>query len=252
LKVYTVSDIHVDYEENFNWLNSISDYDYQDDILILAGDISDNLLLIGKTFNILKKKFKKVIFVPGNHDLWVKRNKIKDSLTSFNIILGIAEKSGIETGPVTIGSLSVVPLFGWYDFSFGVPSKELISMWLDFQACIWPENYDEKKITKFFLSLNEKNLGIKNEYIISFSHFLPLIDIMPDFIPLPMRVIYPALGSKMLDEQIRTLKSDIHIYGHSHVNVRTQMNGVLYINNAFGYPAEKRIAAKKLLSVYEY
>ena len=61
---------------------------YHDDVLIVAGDISDNLerleclkarsywakteiLLCRCTFELLLERFDKVAFVPGNHDLWV-------------------------------------------------------------------------------------------------------------------------------------------------------------------------------------
>ncbi len=251
MRIHALSDIHTDYQENYNWLENLSSSDYRDDILILAGDISDNTLLVGRTFNILKKKFKKVLYVPGNHDLWVKRNRIKDSLTCFNIIQNVAKNFGIETGIVKIGYLTIVPLLGWYDYSFGNPDNELKYMWADYHACVWPDDMDEKSATTFFLALNHDNLNIKSELIISYSHFLPRIDIMPSYIPQSKRIIYPALGSRLLDEQIRRLGSKIHIYGHSHVNVNVSKDGIQYINNAFGYPHETRITAKKLLTVYE-
>ena len=46
------------------------------------------------------------------------------------------------------------------------------------------------------------------------------------------RIIYPALGSILLEEQIRKLGPKIHIYGHSHVNNYTIKDDILYINNA--------------------
>ncbi|MEW8406943.1 MAG: hypothetical protein AB2688_19615, partial [Candidatus Thiodiazotropha taylori] len=84
---------------------------------------------------------------------------------------------------------------------------------------------------------------------ITFSHFLPRIDVMPNFIPHRFRDIYPVLGSPHLDTQIRALNSEIHIYGHSHVNRAVKIKGVRYINNAFGYPSETRIAAKRLMEI---
>jgi predicted phosphodiesterase len=53
-----------------------------------------------------------------------------------------------------------------------------------------------------------------------------------------------------LEQQIRLLRSDIHVYGHSHVNRRIEIGGITYINNAFGYPSETRIAAKRLLCIH--
>jgi hypothetical protein len=90
-----------------------------------------------------------------------------------------------------------------------------------------------------------------NNTVISFSHFLPRIDVMPDFIPPQHRILYPVLGTDSLEQQIRQIRSDIHVYGHSHVNRKIKIDGITYINNAYGYPSETRISAKRLLSIYE-
>jgi len=73
---------------------------------------------------------------------------------------------------------------------------------------------------------------------------------MPNFIPDQYRVLYPVLGSALIDKQIRQLRSKIHVYGHSHMNRNVDIDGVTYINNAFGYPDEVRITTKKLLCIY--
>jgi hypothetical protein len=44
---------------------------------------------------------------------------------------------------------------------------------------------------------------------------------------------------------------DIHIFGHSHVNLRSLKDGTIYLNNAFGYPHETRRTAKALVCVLE-
>ena len=60
----------------------LSDNAYQDDILILAGDISDDQTVLRTTFQLMASKFAHVFFVPGNHDLWVRRKEreVLDSL----------------------------------------------------------------------------------------------------------------------------------------------------------------------------
>ncbi len=73
---------------------------------------------------------------------------------------------------------------------------------------------------------------------------------MSNRIPLERRRVYPVLGSVALGEQVKKLKPDIHIYGHSHVNQSINIEGICYINNAFAYPREERIARKQLHCVY--
>jgi hypothetical protein len=43
----------------------------------------------------------------------------------------------------------------------------------------------------------------------------------------------------------------MHVYGHSHINRRVEIDGVSYINNAFGYPSETAITSKRLLCIHE-
>ena len=40
MRVFALSDIHVDYLENLNWILQLSADEYQQDILVLAGDVS--------------------------------------------------------------------------------------------------------------------------------------------------------------------------------------------------------------------
>ena len=88
-------------------------------------------------------------------------------------------------------------------------------------------------------------------FTISFSHFLPRIDLLPTYIPESNRYLHPVLGAFRLEEQIRYLNSNIHVYGHSHVNTEIKKEDTLYINNAFGYPSEIRITTKQLKCVLE-
>lgn len=251
MRVHAISDIHIDYKENRKWLNNLSSYDYKNDAIILAGDISHDLKLIEETFKILPKCFLEVFFVPGNHDLWVHYNRGIDSFMKLKEIELIADMYGIHMKSFKLRTVSIVPLFCWYDYSFGKPDTELINVWTDFIACRWPEGKDIYSINEYFISMNSQFLEERNEKIISFSHFLPSIEVMPQFIPQNKRFLYPVMGSSLLMDHIRKLGSSIHVYGHSHVNVHVEKDGVLYINNAFGYPHEIWLTKKKLKCIYE-
>jgi hypothetical protein len=190
--------------------------------------------------------------VPGNHDLWVVRDGAgHQSMDKFAHIASVVENCGASMQPYHSGSLSVVPLLSWYDYSFGEPGSELLANWMDFRACRWPQDFGVNEITEHFLHANLPMLSTVNETVISFSHFLPRIDVMPSFIPAAKRFIYPVLGSSRLEAQVRQLNPAIHVYGHSHVNQQIRLDGTLYVNNAFGYPQETRVTAKRLLCIHE-
>ena len=67
-KLYAISDLHVDIKENREFVESWSDVNYQEDGLIVAGDVTDFMSLLKSTLETLKSKFKEVYFVPGMYN----------------------------------------------------------------------------------------------------------------------------------------------------------------------------------------
>jgi predicted phosphodiesterase len=251
MRVFALSDIHTDHENNRRWVASLSHSDYREDVLILAGDVSDSLSQLGWTLQAFAERFAHVLYVPGNHDLWVRRTReLSTSLEKFQRVCDVVTQSGGSLHTFRHEALTVVPLLGWYDYSFGEPGAELRQAWMDYHACRWPPGWAEAQITRHFVNLNALRPVPASGTVITFSHFLPRIDVMPNYIPEDKRMLYPVLGSSLLDQQLRHLGSTLHVYGHSHVNRRVVIDGITYINNAFGYPHETRITAKQLLCVH--
>lgn len=251
MRIHAISDLHIDYTDNQRWLQSLSAADFRDDILILAGDISEDLDLLFEALDRLQSVFAQVCFVPGNHDLWVRNSDFDCSLQKFEFLMNHCRQAGILVDVFRREGLSLVPLLGWYDYSFATPGRYLRRAWRDYRACTWPESMaDSAAVNRHFLSLNESRLEETNDTVISYSHFVPRIDLMPDRIPADRRRVYPVLGSESLGRQVEQLKPAVHVYGHSHVNRALELDGVYYVNNAFGYPSETRITRKHLHCIY--
>lgn len=252
MRVFAVSDVHVDYPENLEWVLQLSRQDYQDDVLILAGDVSHELELLAQVFDSLQGKFRELLFVPGNHELWVHNSEQESSLEKFEAANSLAARHGVHTSLLEMNEVSFVPLLSWYDFSFGEPDRHLKRAWRDFRACRWPEHLSSSEaLTDYFHRKNLPLLNTQNKTVISYSHFLPRIDVMPERIPEERRRVYPVLGSAKLGEQLNQLRPDIHVYGHSHVNQNIELDSIRFVNNAFAYPGESRISRKRLHCVYE-
>lgn len=251
MRVFALSDIHVDYDVNARWVQSLSQSDYQDDVLILAGDVSDSIQRLALCLESFVRRFRRVFFVPGNHDLWVIRDPdVPDSLRKFEIVRSTATACGASMVPEVLQGVAFVPLLGWYDLTFGPLLQELAQIWMDFHACRWPRGWTAHDVASHFMSMNTTQPVLRREVTITFSHFLPRIDVMPGFISPVHRRIYPLLGSVRLEQQLRAWTPDIHVYGHSHVNRRVALDGTLYINNAFAYPHEEHLAAKALSCIH--
>src|SRR6202007_1195330 len=128
MRIHALSDLHIDYDENARWVANLSIAEYQDDVLILAGDVTDTRRLFEWCLSTLAKRFYKVLFVPGNHDLWVAREDHgKNSLQKFDDICAVVESSGASMQAFCEQDVSIIPVLGWYDYSFGEPSEELKS-----------------------------------------------------------------------------------------------------------------------------
>ena len=252
MRVFALSDIHVDYTVNMQWVNSLSEADYRDDLLILAGDVTHRQALLADCITAFVKRFAKVLFVPGNHDLWVLGEpKEKHSLLKFCEVADTVANCGASMDVYARGDTLIVPLLGWYDYSFGEPDEDLLHMWADFRACRWPEGYGPAEVAAHFAAMNRAPPPERACKVITFSHFLPRIDLVPIYVPRKHRALDPVLGTVRLEEQLRRFSPDIHVYGHSHINRSVRIDGVHYINNAFGSPQESIIASKRLLCIHE-
>ncbi|PYB75071.1 metallophosphoesterase [Rhizobium wuzhouense] len=248
MRLFLASDLHVDYPENLHWIESVSEIDYVDDVLLLAGDISDEMHLIERVLRVVKARFRHVVFIPGNHDLWTSRSGKGPSFGKFDAILSLCREEGIETGPLAIGKALIVPLLAWYDYSFGQPGPTIRRGWMDFYKCNW-EGLQPAEVAFRFEAMNVIPDTSGFDAVYSASHFVPRIDLMPARYPEKHKALFPVLGTDRLETQIRRLGSQKHFYGHSHLNRNKVIDGVTYINNAYGYPSETEISAKTILHV---
>ena len=55
MRIYAISDLHMDFEQNWILVEQLSDQDYKNDVLLIAGDISHNLYMGVYSKNIHKK-----------------------------------------------------------------------------------------------------------------------------------------------------------------------------------------------------
>jgi 3',5'-cyclic AMP phosphodiesterase CpdA len=68
LRLYAISDLHVEYAQNRALLEGLSSL--PDDWLIVAGDVGETVEQVWWAWRILAARFARVIWTPGNHELW--------------------------------------------------------------------------------------------------------------------------------------------------------------------------------------
>ena len=270
VRIFALSDIHVDYDDNMAWITALDPREYHRDILLLAGDVSHRPAKMRQALRLLKERFQEVFFVPGNHDLWLFRNDFEDSIGKFGHLLELCAELGIRTHPMAVGNgdvedggkVWVLPLFSWYvkpeegKESLYMPKEgedPSLETWADSHFIRWPEFTSVAHAGDYFLRLNEPHLLRSFDApVISFSHFLPRTELIlatPEEDAEAGRAI-PDLtrsfnfsrvaGQHGLDGQIRRAGSVIHVYGHQHRNRFRRIDGVRYISHCLGYKTERR------------
>tara|TARA_Y100000588_G_C14237594_1_gene918023 strand:- start:407 stop:1294 length:888 start_codon:yes stop_codon:yes gene_type:complete len=137
MRLLAISDLHLSQRENRDALIKMSSHG--DDWLIVAGDIAERIDYHELALRELTKRFSKVIWVPGNHDLWTvpRPGYVEErGLERYKVLLQVASNYGVITPEdeyvtwpgfgegVEGGSYIIVPLFLLYDYSFRPDSVE--------------------------------------------------------------------------------------------------------------------------------
>lgn len=239
MRIFSISDLHVDFAANWQWVEALSLVEYSSDVLLVAGDIAHELGRISRAFDALRTRFARVFFVPGNHELWVAGER-GTSIEKFDRLLDLCGECGVETRPSEVGCVRVVPLFSWYSPDFdraGTGDEKALAAWGDFRFCRWPD--DMEAIDYYFSTRNEMPARTRDQTI-SFSHFLPRSELLPSIENLRFKGLPMVAGSTRLEEQLREIGADIHIFGHSHIPCDKIIDGVRYIQQPLAYPKERR------------
>ena len=151
----------------------------------------------------------------------------------------------------------VVPIYSWYHASWdreedwvGIPPATKVMA--DFKACKWPLPIDpmseDDSLAKLFDSFNspalenlETVLEIERESafetaspVITFSHFVPRNELIPEKSKLFYKNLPKAVGSDYLFDRIKQLRPDVHVFGHTHFSWDCWLDDVRYVQWPLG------------------
>ncbi|EFJ52846.1 hypothetical protein VOLCADRAFT_86219, partial [Volvox carteri f. nagariensis] len=145
-------------------LRRISVTRFQNDVLLVAGDVADSLPAIRETLRFLKERFGRVFYVPGatgNHCLWLRPNleedSFPDSFCKLWALLAECDELGVETVAAEVApGVVVVPLLSWYSATFDTadprPGRYQFDSW-----CRWPVR--DLDLWQVMLRLNDVSLA---------------------------------------------------------------------------------------------
>jgi predicted phosphodiesterase len=251
MRVFAISDLHTDFKENWAYIHLISREAFQRDALIVAGDIADNLEIIEGTLKLLRTRFGQVCYLPGNHELWT-RDPSGDAVKKLDQVRRLCSRLDIHTQPLKADGCWIIPLFSWYDMdsiSAAIAEHPELEGWADFYLCRWPQSVGGAAAA-FFLQMNEPHIKAYDLPVITFSHFVPRQDLLPDPAFLKFKGLYKVAICHGLDKQVRRLGARTHIFGHTHIFCDREIDGVRYVQNPLRYPRGRKTSEFPLKMVW--
>lgn len=131
-KLVAISDLHVRYPENRALVEDLRP-ESSADWLLVAGDVADLVADFRRTLEVLRSRFARVVWAPGNHDLWtLPADPVQlRGEEKYLHLVEICRQLGVDTPedpyPLWQDDIVVAPLFLLYDYTFrpdGTGSKE--------------------------------------------------------------------------------------------------------------------------------
>ncbi|CAJ1356702.1 unnamed protein product [Effrenium voratum] len=281
LTFYCISDVHVELKDNMEWLRHLPRF--EDAALIVAGDLGVSLMQVKHALELFKEKFEHVFYCFGNHEAWCHKSAgdeelgkdVVDSFDKLERLRAVCSQLEVFTSAQLLHGVWVVPVFGWYHKSWDtepplqVPrGQELAHVPLpgekfatDTAACKWRGMANASVELAGLLDKQNELWGswplpvelIENlrkpradrAPVISFSHFLPRLELMPEKRFLFTPNLTQIVGSDFIRDRVMQLQPDLHIFGHSHFPWDMTLDNVRYKSWPLGTPAEqaRRIAS---------
>jgi 3',5'-cyclic AMP phosphodiesterase CpdA len=257
--VVAVADLHVEAVENRRFVERLRPA-HDGDWLILCGDVGEAMSDIEWALATLARRFEKVIWVPGNHELWttpadpvqLRGDARYRYIVRYCRDLGIATPEDpypVWSGPG--GPVVVAPLFTLYDYSFGVnvaPTKhEALAraheagVVCSDELVLHPDPYESREQwCHERVTLTEERLtamaadGLPSVLV---SHFPLLAELTR---PLFHPEFAQWCGTVATADWHTRFRARAVVYGHLHIPRTTVHDGVRFEEVSVGYPLERK------------
>jgi predicted phosphodiesterase len=237
-KVYALSDVHFDHPAAEEWVHGLHATRFLDDVLIIAGNLADSLKAIQRALIAIRSKFRRVFYVPGNHEMWINRgeaSKYPDSFCKLWALLELCDELDIEVAPAAIcKDVYIVPLFSWYNIQFDKkdPFPDPKAEYDKYAK--WPID-PMQQVWRYMLALNRRYISLPyHGTVITFSHFVPRHG-LPTW---REKGVLKVSGCEELDEQIRDANSICHVYGHTHYRHFQSHENITYVHRSLEFGSE--------------
>jgi 3',5'-cyclic AMP phosphodiesterase CpdA len=257
--LWATSDLHVSYRENRRIVAEDLQPADPADWLIVAGDVAEKPADVEWTLGALAGRFARVIWSPGNHELYTHgKDPVRlRGLERYEHLVALCRGLGVLTPeddfPTWTGSggpVTVAPLFLLYDYTFRLPGDEDAEQALESaygagvvatdEFLLHPDPYPDRgawchaRVAATAPRLAALPAGTRTVLV---NHW-PLTR-------LPTRVLrHPEFaiwcGTELTADWHTRFDAAAVVYGHLHIPRTTYEDGVRFEEVSLGYPREWR------------
>lgn len=251
------SDLHVSHRDNRPVLDAIRPHT-DEDWLIVAGDVAEKTDTIRWALGLLRERFAKVVWVPGNHELWTPADDEVPArgVERYDHLVRMCRELDVTTpeDPYPVWrdaerEVVVVPLFLLYDYSFRAPGTTA------------EEALEHAHETRVVCTDEVLLHPDPHESRTAWCHdrvrrTLPRLEAIPADLPTVLvshwplhraptrRLHYPQFGiwcgTELTADWHLRFRALAEVHGHLHIPVTDRVDGVPFEEVSLGYPREWR------------
>lgn len=255
-RLLAVSDLHVAYPENRAIVEALKPVT-PGDWLLVAGDVGERLADITWALRLLAGRFERVVWVPGNHELWTRPDEPLElrGVERYEHLVSVCRDLGVLTPeddyPLWEGAggpVRIVPLFLLYDYTFlpkGHPTKESALAYAHETGIVCTDEYmlhpdpypTRDAWCRARVELTERRLAELDDGVpLVFVNHYPLVREPTDILRYPQFAQW--CGTTATRDWHRRHPTAAMIYGHLHIPRVTWHDGVRFEEVSLGYPRE--------------
>ncbi|MFJ5846128.1 metallophosphoesterase family protein [Streptomyces sp. NPDC092903] len=257
-KLLALSDQHIAHPENRRITESLRP-ESDEDWLLVAGDVGEKFEDIAWALELLSKRFSKVIWTPGNHELWTHPSDpvTLRGVARYQALVEVCRSLGVLTPedpyPVWHGGeepVTVAPLFVLYDYSFfapgtGTKEESLRVAHESGVVCtdeflLHPDPYPSRDAwCRARVALTEERLAaVDPRYGTVLVNHYPLV--RDPTLVLRHPEFAQWCGTALTADWHLRFRAVAAVYGHLHIPRVTWHDGVRFEEVSIGYPREWR------------
>lgn len=254
MKLLAVSDLHLSYEQNRKALSTIPAS--PEDWLILAGDIGETREHLQYAIEVLRPRFKKLVWVPGNHELWTvpggdaqpkgeaKYRQLVELCRSLDVVTPEDPYPVLRIGAQEI---RLVPMFLLYDYSFRpdhVPSAGAVEWATDAGVLCTDEHLLHPDPYRDVVAWCRARCQSTETRLESCRDGLPTVlvnhwPLRQDLVWLPRIPRFSIwCGTRTSSNWHKRFNAQVVVSGHLHVRSTTVRDGTRFEEVSVGYPRQ--------------